>query len=274
MPHLKAGSCIINTTSVNAYKGHPSLLSYTVTKGGIVALIRSLALSLADKGIRVNGKPALAALPFMLHRARSLYGVLREVKALYCTLAVLLLGGCFRASIQSTGRYQGFASQYRLPREPAALSLASFPFFFLSEQALPRVPSGPLSSRPPSRRRRSRASEPRLPCSAWGSPRRSDLRTCSWPATTPLTSQARSCTPTVSLPYVALAASYVQLLPAVVEWSVRSSSRGSIDQVHQEALSVDPPWLCLNIHEALFGSRYIMLLGWTWCVMLAQGVSW
>ncbi len=55
LPHLKAGSSIINTTSVTAYKGSPQLLDYSSTKGAIVAFTRSLSQSLADKYIRVNG---------------------------------------------------------------------------------------------------------------------------------------------------------------------------------------------------------------------------
>lgn len=54
MPHLKQGSVIINTTSVTAYEGHPTLIDYASTKGAIVAFTRSLAVSLAEKGIRVN----------------------------------------------------------------------------------------------------------------------------------------------------------------------------------------------------------------------------
>ncbi|MDX2096190.1 MAG: SDR family oxidoreductase [Leptolyngbyaceae cyanobacterium bins.59] len=53
--HLQEGSTIINTTSVTAYKGNPSLLDYSSTKGAIVAFTRSLAQSLIEKGIRVNG---------------------------------------------------------------------------------------------------------------------------------------------------------------------------------------------------------------------------
>jgi NAD(P)-dependent dehydrogenase (short-subunit alcohol dehydrogenase family) len=53
--HLREGSAIINTTSVTAYKGSPKLLDYSSTKGAIVAFTRSLALSLIEKGIRVNG---------------------------------------------------------------------------------------------------------------------------------------------------------------------------------------------------------------------------
>ncbi|MEH7249067.1 SDR family oxidoreductase [Neobacillus niacini] len=55
LPHLKEGSAIINTTSVTAYKGHPTLVDYSSTKGAITVFTRSLALQLAEKGIRVNG---------------------------------------------------------------------------------------------------------------------------------------------------------------------------------------------------------------------------
>ena len=54
MPHLKKGSAIINTSSVTAYEGNKDLIDYSATKGAIVTFTRSLALSLADKGIRVN----------------------------------------------------------------------------------------------------------------------------------------------------------------------------------------------------------------------------
>jgi len=54
LPHLNKGSSIINTTSVTAYKGSPTLLDYSSTKGAIVAFTRSLSLALLPKGIRVN----------------------------------------------------------------------------------------------------------------------------------------------------------------------------------------------------------------------------
>jgi NAD(P)-dependent dehydrogenase (short-subunit alcohol dehydrogenase family) len=55
LPHLKAGSAIINTTSVTAYRGSPELLDYSSTKGAIVAFTRSLSLNLAGRKIKVNG---------------------------------------------------------------------------------------------------------------------------------------------------------------------------------------------------------------------------
>ncbi len=54
LPHMKKGDSIINTTSVTAYEGNKDLIDYSSTKGAIVALTRSLSLSLAEKGIRVN----------------------------------------------------------------------------------------------------------------------------------------------------------------------------------------------------------------------------
>lgn len=54
LPHLQAGSAIINTTSITAYAGSPQLLDYSSTKGAQVAFTRSLALNVVGKGIRVN----------------------------------------------------------------------------------------------------------------------------------------------------------------------------------------------------------------------------
>lgn len=55
MPHLKQGSAIINTASITAYKGNPTLIDYSSTKGAIVSFTRALAANLAGQGIRVNG---------------------------------------------------------------------------------------------------------------------------------------------------------------------------------------------------------------------------
>jgi len=55
LPHLKEGSCIINSSSVTAYRGSHHLIDYAATKGAIVSFTRSLSANLAKKGIRVNG---------------------------------------------------------------------------------------------------------------------------------------------------------------------------------------------------------------------------
>lgn len=55
LKHMAEGSAIINTTSITAYQGNPTLIDYASTKGAIVAFTRSLAKSLQKKGIRVNG---------------------------------------------------------------------------------------------------------------------------------------------------------------------------------------------------------------------------
>jgi len=52
---LKEGAAIINTTSVNSFKGNDKLIDYTATKGANTAFTYSLALNLAPKKIRVNG---------------------------------------------------------------------------------------------------------------------------------------------------------------------------------------------------------------------------
>ncbi len=52
--HLGKGGCIINTTSVTAYRGSAHLLDYSSTKGAIVTFTRSLSSMLVEKGIRVN----------------------------------------------------------------------------------------------------------------------------------------------------------------------------------------------------------------------------
>lgn len=53
-PHLKPGSAVINTTSVNAYTPKPTLIPYTATKAAIQNFTATLAQLWAEKGIRVN----------------------------------------------------------------------------------------------------------------------------------------------------------------------------------------------------------------------------
>ena len=54
LPHLKAGSAIVNSGSIVGLVGNPILVDYCATKGAIHAFTKALALNLADKHIRVN----------------------------------------------------------------------------------------------------------------------------------------------------------------------------------------------------------------------------
>jgi NAD(P)-dependent dehydrogenase (short-subunit alcohol dehydrogenase family) len=54
LPHLRPGSCIINTGSVTGLRGNPKLIDYSATKGAIHMFTKSLAASLAEEGVRVN----------------------------------------------------------------------------------------------------------------------------------------------------------------------------------------------------------------------------
>jgi NAD(P)-dependent dehydrogenase (short-subunit alcohol dehydrogenase family) len=54
VPHMKPGSAIINTASVNSDMPNPSLLAYATTKGAIQNFTGGLAQMLAEKGIRAN----------------------------------------------------------------------------------------------------------------------------------------------------------------------------------------------------------------------------
>jgi hypothetical protein len=54
LPHLKPGSTIINTSSIQAYSPSEHLVDYATTKASINAFSKALAQQLAPKGIRVN----------------------------------------------------------------------------------------------------------------------------------------------------------------------------------------------------------------------------
>lgn len=54
LPHLKEGACIINTSSVTAYRGSDHLVDYAATKAALVGFTRSLSSALLPRGIRVN----------------------------------------------------------------------------------------------------------------------------------------------------------------------------------------------------------------------------
>ncbi|MGO1060252.1 SDR family oxidoreductase [Planococcus sp. FY231025] len=55
LPHLKRGARIINTASINAYRGHSDLIDYAGANGAMVSMTRSLARRLVREEIAVNG---------------------------------------------------------------------------------------------------------------------------------------------------------------------------------------------------------------------------
>jgi NAD(P)-dependent dehydrogenase (short-subunit alcohol dehydrogenase family) len=57
VPHMKQGSAIINTASVNSDMPNSILLAYATTKGAIQNWTGGLAQMLAEKGIRANAVP-------------------------------------------------------------------------------------------------------------------------------------------------------------------------------------------------------------------------
>lgn len=78
LPHLKSGASIINNASVNAFKGNKQLVDYTSTKGAIMGFTRSIALQLAEKGIRANavapGPIWTPLIPSTMHKDKEEFG--------------------------------------------------------------------------------------------------------------------------------------------------------------------------------------------------------
>jgi 3-oxoacyl-[acyl-carrier protein] reductase len=84
------GGSIVHIASVGGVVGIPNLCGYAASKGGVIALVRQLAVELASWGIRVNGicpgatdtpafyaRPDLVTDPSLLERVRDSYPLLR-----------------------------------------------------------------------------------------------------------------------------------------------------------------------------------------------------
>lgn len=78
VPYMErqGGGAIVNISSINAVRTLPALsLSYAVSKAGILALTRDVAVEYADKGIRVNAVlPGMMATPFVVGALTEAYG--------------------------------------------------------------------------------------------------------------------------------------------------------------------------------------------------------
>jgi NAD(P)-dependent dehydrogenase (short-subunit alcohol dehydrogenase family) len=54
LPHLKEGSSIVNTASIQAYDPSPQLIAYAATKSAIVSFTKTLSKLAMKQGVRVN----------------------------------------------------------------------------------------------------------------------------------------------------------------------------------------------------------------------------
>jgi NAD(P)-dependent dehydrogenase (short-subunit alcohol dehydrogenase family) len=54
LPGMAAGSCIINTASIQSFDPSPNLLAYAPTKAAIVNFTKALSQSAMKRGVRVN----------------------------------------------------------------------------------------------------------------------------------------------------------------------------------------------------------------------------
>jgi NAD(P)-dependent dehydrogenase (short-subunit alcohol dehydrogenase family) len=71
LPFVSDGASVIAIASVNAWKGDRTLISYTASKHAVLGIVRSAALDLGRRGIRVNAiAPGPVATEAMLGRMR------------------------------------------------------------------------------------------------------------------------------------------------------------------------------------------------------------
>jgi NAD(P)-dependent dehydrogenase (short-subunit alcohol dehydrogenase family) len=72
LPAMGEGGSVVVVASLNAWKGDPRLAAYTASKHAVLGLVRSAALDLGPRGIRVNAiAPGPIATDAMLGRMRS-----------------------------------------------------------------------------------------------------------------------------------------------------------------------------------------------------------
>ena len=78
IPHMLAqgAGAIVNISSINAIRTLPALsLAYAVSKAGVIALTREIAVEYAARGIRANAiLPGMMATPFVVASLTTAYG--------------------------------------------------------------------------------------------------------------------------------------------------------------------------------------------------------
>ena len=71
-PNMPHGSTIVAIGSLNSWRGDPNLLAYAASKHAVLGAVRSAALSLGTRGIRVNAvAPGPVATEALLSRIES-----------------------------------------------------------------------------------------------------------------------------------------------------------------------------------------------------------
>jgi NAD(P)-dependent dehydrogenase (short-subunit alcohol dehydrogenase family) len=79
LPIVEDGASIVVIASLNAWKGDPHLVAYTASKHAVLGIVRSAALDLGSRGIRVNaiapGPIATEALLGRMERRQATLGI-------------------------------------------------------------------------------------------------------------------------------------------------------------------------------------------------------
>ena len=122
------GGAIVNMSSVNAVMAIPTLSSYNASKGGIDQLTRAMALSLVDRGIRVNAVAPGTIATELARKAQTLAisegspSRRRGVRPRIFSFASALESTAFLAS--SVAIVPGATALTRMPRSTSASAIA------------------------------------------------------------------------------------------------------------------------------------------------------
>lgn len=85
LPDMKAnpGSAVVGIASMNATLGNGLVPAYTASKGGLLSLVKSLADSLANDGVRINAlSPGAIRTPMLFHEGDDSFAHVFERRAM------------------------------------------------------------------------------------------------------------------------------------------------------------------------------------------------